>query len=122
MCRLVSDIEKHVTLSRSDKGADSEFSLEPDELQKLCTETRDAWSALGIAGYERKPVENASMKFRRSIYVVEDIKAGEKLSGSNIKRIRPGFGLPPKYFDELIGKTANVDLERGTALDWDYVE
>lgn len=115
-------IEKHVTLSRSDKGADSEFSLEPDELHKLCTETRDAWSALGIAGYERKPIENASMKFRRSIYVVEDIKAGEKLSGSNIKRIRPGFGLPPKYFDELIGKTANVDLERGTALDWDYVD
>jgi pseudaminic acid synthase len=117
-----SVIEKHVTLSRADKGADSEFSLEPDELKNLCKDTKDAWKALGIAGYERKPVENSSLKFRRSIYVVDDIKAGEKLSRSNIRRIRPGFGLQPKYYEDLIGKIAKVDLEKGTALSWDYLE
>lgn len=115
-------IEKHVTLNRNDKGPDSEFSLEPDELNRLCKETKDAWSALGVAGYERKPVEDASMKFRRSIYVIEDIKAGEKFTELNIRRIRPGYGLAPKHFDSLIGKTAKIDIECGTALTLEHVE
>ena len=115
-------IEKHVTLDRSNKGPDSDFSLEPYELKKLCTESKDAWSALGKAGYERKPVEDENIKFRRSIYVVKDIKAGEKLTKDNIRRIRPGFGLLPKYFSEVIGKTVNSNLSRGTALKWEHIK
>lgn len=109
-------IEKHVTLSRADKGPDSEFSLEPTELKTLCTETKIAWSALGEVNYDRKPVENENVKYRRSIYIVKDIKEGEKLTKENIRRIRPGFGLAPKYYDEVLGKTINMDLSRGTAL------
>jgi len=114
-------IEKHVTLSRADKGADSEFSLEPDELKQLCEDSKRAWSALGSAGYERKPAEQDNVRFRRSIYVVKDISAGEVLTLDNIRRIRPGFGLPPKHFDSLLGKKAAVALSRGTALTWDAV-
>jgi len=115
-------IEKHVTMRRADKGPDSEFSLEPRELERLCSESRDAWAALGRPGYERKPVEDENIKFRRSIYVVKEIKAGEQLTTENIRRIRPGFGLPPKFYGEVIGKTAQVDLERGTALKWKHVQ
>ena len=114
-------IEKHVTLSRSDEGPDSEFSLEPDELKCLCDGTKAAWKALGKAGYERKPVEEESVKFRRSIYVVEDIRVGEELTERNTRRIRPGYGLAPKYFDEVLGKVAQVDIERGTALQWNFL-
>jgi pseudaminic acid synthase len=115
-------IEKHVTLNRADKGPDSEFSLEPDELKRLCDDSKIAWSALGAAGYSKKPVEEASLIFRRSIYVVEDIKAGEALTERNVRRIRPGFGLPPKYFEKILGQVAKVDIERGTALQWEYIE
>ena len=115
-------IEKHFTLDRSDKGPDSEFSLEPDELKHLCSESQAAWRALGDAGYERKPAEEASVKFRRSIYVVKDIKAGELLSKENIRRIRPGFGLAPKYYDRLLGKKVKHDITRGTPLSWDAIE
>ena len=115
-------IEKHVTLSRADKGPDSEFSLEPNQLKSLCDETKTAWLSLGKAGYERKPVEDENIKFRRSIYVVNDIKAGELLTNENTRRIRPGFGLPPKYIHDVIGKTVKVDIERGTALRWDHIE
>ena len=103
-------IEKHVTMSRDDKGPDSEFSLEPRELEKLCSETKNAWHALGSAGYEKKPSEESSVKFRRSIYVVKDIKAGEMLTEENIKRIRPGFGLKPKHFKSVLGKSASCDI------------
>ncbi len=114
-------IEKHVTLNKNDEGPDSQFSLEPDELKRLCHEAKQAWEALGSVGYDPKPVEESSIKFRRSIYVVKDIAAGEDLSTENIRRIRPGYGLPPKYFDEVVGKKANRDLERGTALSWDVI-
>lgn len=116
-----SVIEKHVTLSRADKGPDSEFSLEPEELKLLCSETKNAWMALGNVGYERKEAEEASVKFRRSIYIVKDVKAGEKFTVDNVRRIRPGFGLEPKYYEEIIGKCAAFDIERGTALDWKHV-
>ena len=115
-------IEKHVTLSRNDKGPDSEFSLEPQELFSLCTDTKKAWLALGQAGYERKLAEQPNLVFRRSIYAVENIKAGEKFTKENIRRIRPGFGLPPKYYEQLIGKVAAVAINRGTALSWEQVE
>jgi pseudaminic acid synthase len=117
-----SVIEKHVTLSREDKGPDSDFSLEPAELKNLCENSNTAWLALGKAGYEKKPVEVESAKFRRSIYIVEDIKAGEKLTTKNIRRIRPGFGLKPKYMDQVLGQTAKADIKRGTALKWDIIK
>jgi len=111
-----SVIEKHVTLSRSDKGPDSEFSLEPEELRELCKETESAWLALGQAGYERKPAEEANLKFRRSIYIVEDMKKGDVFTEKNIRRIRPGFGLPPKHYNEILGKQINQDVKRGTPM------
>lgn len=114
-------IEKHVTLSRKDVGPDSEFSLEPNELKRLCDETKEGWLSLGKAGYERKQAELENAKFRRSIYVVKDIKAGELLTNENIRRIRPGFGLPPKHIDDVLGKTAKIDIERGTALSWTHL-
>jgi len=115
-------IEKHVTLSRADKGPDSEFSLEPDELKKLCTETRVAWDSLGHAGYERKPAEEQSVKYRRSLYVVKAIGKGELLTRENVRSIRPGFGLPPKYMAEIISKKATRDLFAGDALKWEMFE
>ena len=114
-------IEKHVTLSRKDTGPDSEFSLEPEELKTLCDETKLTWLSLGEAGYERKPVEEENIKFRRSIYVVKDIKAGELLTNENTRRIRPGFGLHPKYIDDVLGKKAKIDIEFGTPLSWELI-
>ena len=115
-------IEKHVTLSRKDKGPDSEFSLEPEELKRLCLETKTAWESLGKAGYDRKPIEEENLKFRRSIYVVKDIKAGDVLTVENTRRIRPGFGLHPKFIDKVIGKKAKQDIEFGTPLSWDLIQ
>lgn len=114
-------IEKHVTLSRQDKGPDSEFSLEPDELQQLCEDTRTAWLATGQAGYRLKDAEHESLKYRRSIYVVENMKAGEVFSQKNIRRIRPGFGIEPKYFEDILGKKVARAVVKGTPLDWDLV-
>ncbi|MDO6488131.1 pseudaminic acid synthase [Colwellia sp. 6_MG-2023] len=114
-------IEKHFIIDRNDKGADSEFSIEPHELKRLVEETDAAHKALGVAGYERKPIENASIRFRRSLYFVEDIKSGELITDKHIRRIRPGFGLAPKHFDELIGKRVNQDIERGTATSWEHI-
>jgi len=109
-------IEKHVTLSRQDSGVDSVFSLEPDELALLCKEAKKGWSALGVAGYEQKPVEKENIRFRRSIYVVEDIKKGEQFTLQNIRIIRPGFGLKPKYYPDILGQYALVDLPKGNPL------
>ena len=117
-----SVIEKHVTLNASDKGPDSEFSIEPDQLNSLCIKCKSVWEALGSAGYERKPVEKDNIKFRRSIYVVRDIDSGEVLTKENIRSIRPGYGLPPKYFNELIGKRVKSRVEKGSPLDWDMLE
>jgi pseudaminic acid synthase len=115
-------IEKHFTLSRADKGPDSEFSIEPDELQRLCQETHDAWQALGQVSYDRQPAEAGSKVFRRSIYFVRDLPAGSVIGPEDIRRIRPGMGLAPKYFDELLGKRLKVDVQRGTATRWDLFE
>lgn len=115
-------IEKHVTLSRADKGPDSAFSLEPSELRDLCSSAKAAWQALGKAGYDLKPAEEANVKFRRSIYVVSDINKGEELTSDNVRIIRPGYGVAPKHFQEVIGRKAKTKIKRGTALQWDYVE
>lgn len=114
-------IEKHFTLSRNEKGPDSEFSIEPDELKRLCQDTFDAWSALGKPGFERQKAEEGSKHFRRSVYFIKDMKAGEIITPAHIRRIRPGFGLPPKYFDQLIGKRVKKDVDRGTATDWELI-
>lgn len=114
-------IEKHFTLSRQDKGPDSEFSIEPDELKRLRQDTLDAWATLGRPGFERQKVEEASKCFRRSIYFVRDMMAGQEIGADDIRRIRPGYGLPPKYFDELIGRTVRDNVKRGTAVLWELL-
>lgn len=106
-------VEKHFTLSRTDKGPDSEFSLEPVEFERLCRDVRDAWSALGNGGFTRQAAETASRVFRRSICYVKDLPAGHLLTAHDIRRIRPGYGLPPKYFDELLGRTLKASVMRG---------
>src|SRR5690606_19175265 len=111
-------IEKHFTLSRQDKGPDSEFSIEPDELKRLCQDTLDAWSALGRARFERQQAEEASKRYRRSIYFVRDMKAGQTITDADIRRIRPGFGLPPKNYEQVLGRTVREDVKRGTAVQW----
>ena len=109
-------IEKHVTMDREGGGADDSFSLEPAELTQLCKDTKTAWLSLGKVNYERTEAEKGNVKFRRSLYVVKDIKVGEELTHENVKSIRPGFGLAPKHLNEIIGKKATKDLNKGTAL------
>ena len=114
-------IEKHFIESRQDKGPDSEFSLEPNDLKKLVEETSIAFESLGQAGFDRKNVEKGSLIFRRSIYFIKDMKAGEVITKDKIRRIRPGLGLAPKYYEELIGKTVVKDISVGTATNWDLI-
>jgi N-acetylneuraminate synthase len=114
-------IEKHFTLRRADGGPDAAFSLEPDELKTLCTGCRTVWSAMGTANYERTEGERGNVVFRRSLYVVQDVSAGEAFSAANVRSIRPGFGLPPKYLSKLIGRRASRAVKRGTPLDWTMV-
>lgn len=115
-------IEKHFTIDRQDKGPDSAFSLEPDELTRLCAEARDAWSSLGRASFERQPAELGNRIFRRSIYFVRDLPAGSTVKHDDIRRIRPGNGLPPKYFDQVVGRRVKRDVRRGEATSWDIIE
>jgi len=115
-------IEKHVCLSRQDEGVDSSFSMEPQELEELCLNSKLAWEALGKASYKLKDIEEENIKFRRSIYVVKDINKGDIFTEENIRRIRPGFGLAPKFYHELIGKKSNQDLESGIPMKWEYIE
>lgn len=109
-------IEKHVTLDRSGGGPDDSFSLEPAGLQELCTGALTAWKALGRVHYECKPSEKANSQFRRSLYFVSDIKAGEIITEDHVKSIRPGFGLAPKQLPSVIGKIAAQDVVRGTPV------
>lgn len=115
-------IEKHFTLSRADKGPDSEFSLEPADLTRLCTDARDAWLALGRAGFERQQAEAGSKVFRRSIYFVRDLPAGAVVGPEDIRRIRPGMGLAPKHFDEIVGRRLKTAVTRGTATKCELFE
>jgi pseudaminic acid synthase len=114
-------IEKHFTLSRADGGVDSAFSLEPDELACLVEESERAWRALGSVRYGTTEGERTSVVFRRSLYVVKDLRAGEVITRDNIRAIRPGLGLPTKYLEQLVGRTVRQDIRRGTALQWDLL-
>lgn len=114
-------IEKHFTLSRNDGGVDSAFSIEPHELHSLVVETNRAWQSLGQVRYGPTDAELGSRVFKRSLYVVRDLKAGEALTRENMRVIRPGNGLPPKYFDILLGHRVSRDVRRGTAISWDLL-
>jgi len=115
-------VEKHFTLSRADKGPDCEFSLEPLEMERLCREVKEAWLALGSPGFARQKAEEGSKVFRRSLYVTEDMKAGELFSPANLKSIRPGYGMPPKHIKEVLGKKIKKAVPRGTPLTIDLVD
>jgi len=114
-------VEKHFTLSRADGGVDSAFSLEPPELQALVTETHRAWQALGKVAYGPTDAERKSLIFRRSIYIAEDLKAGDMLTAGNLRVVRPGKGLHPRYYDQLLGKRVRRDLAKGTAMEWEML-
>jgi N-acetylneuraminate synthase len=114
-------IEKHFTLARSDGGVDSTFSMEPAELSALVSESTRAWQALGAVSYGPTEAELKSLAFRRSLYVVKDMRAGERFTPDNLRAIRPGKGLPPKHYEQLLGRDVKVDVKRGTPVSWDLV-
>jgi pseudaminic acid synthase len=114
-------IEKHFTLRRADGGVDSAFSMEPEEMAQLVIESERAWRALGKVQYNPVKSEKNSLVFRRSLYIGEDLKAGDILTVENLRIIRPGLGLPPKFFDLFLGKRVNCDVKRGTPLSWDIL-
>ena len=117
-----SIVEKHFQLDRNQSGPDSAFSIVPEELRVLCEDTRTAWQASGRVSYERGSAEEKNLKFRRSIYFVKDLNAGDVIDGEAIRRIRPGYGLPPRYFDELIGKRVSTDVARGDPVTWGSIK
>jgi len=114
-------IEKHFTLNRQDGGVDSAFSLEPEEMKSLVVETKIAWQALGQIKYGATESENTSKVFRRSLYVVQDMKAGDIFTSENLRIIRPGYGLSPKHYYFLIGRKIVKDVKRGTPVNWDFI-
>lgn len=115
-------IEKHVTLDRNGNGPDDSFSLEKPELMQLCRDSKIAWYALGTVNYERKESEKKNTVFRRSLYAVEDILKGNALTATNVRSIRPGFGLAPKYYEQVLDKKAKVTIKKGTPLEWSLLE
>lgn len=114
-------IEKHFTLNRADGGVDAAFSMEPHEMRSLVEETERAWQSLGEIVYGSTEKEKASLKFRRSIYVAEDMSKGDIITTENVRVVRPGFGLEPKYLDLILGKTIKQDVIKGTPLSWELV-
>ena len=114
-------IEKHFTLNRADGGVDSTFSTEPAEMAQLVVETGRAWQALGQVSYGPTEAEKKSIQFRRSLYIVQSLKAGDVLTRENMRSIRPGFGLPPKYLGIALGKKVKRDVKKGTPFDWDLI-
>ena len=116
-----SVIEKHFTLNRADGGVDSTFSMEPAEMAQLVVETNRAWQALGKVSYGATEAEKKSIVFRRSLYVVQDLKAGDVLTKHNVRAIRPGLGLPTKYLGMVLGKAVKQAVKCGTALSWELI-
>lgn len=116
-----SVIEKHFTLSRADGGVDSAFSMEPVEFRMLVEETKRAWQSLGSVQLGPSGDEKKSVMFRRSLYVAEDMQAGDFFNRDNLRSIRPGFGLPPKYYVTLLGKKVNRNVKKGTPVDWEII-
>ena len=114
-------VEKHFTLRRADGGVDSAFSLEPEELGSLVVETERAWQSLGKVSYGPMEQEKASLKFRRSLYIAGDMQAGDVFSEENLRAIRPGLGLAPKYLDVFLGRRVARDVKSGTPLSWDLI-
>lgn len=114
-----SIIEKHFTLDRNGGGPDDSFSMEPKDLAQLCRDSKTAWSSLGKINYERKQSEQENLKFRRSLYIVKNIEAGEILTDQHVKIIRPGFGLPPKYFTKVLGKRVTRSAKFGEPVSWE---
>ena len=114
-------IEKHFTIGRSDGGVDAAFSLEPDEMAALVIESERAWQALGAVNYQAGEREKKSLVHRRSLYIVQDMKAGDALTRENLRAIRPGLGMPPKYIDIVLGRRIRRNAVRGTPLTWDIV-
>lgn len=114
-------IEKHFTLSRADGGVDSVFSLEPNEMKALVVECERAWQALGKVYYGPTNKEKSSLKFKRSLYVTKDMEAGETFTKENIRPIRPGLGLPTKYYEIFLGKKVSKNVKKGTPLTWDLL-
>ena len=116
-----SVVEKHFTLARSDGGVDSTFSLEPPELASLVVETERAWQALGKVQFGATEREKKSMVFRRSLYIAQDMQAGDQLTPQNLRAVRPGFGLAPKYYNTLLGRRVGRDVKRGTPASWELL-
>jgi pseudaminic acid synthase len=117
-----SIIEKHFTLNRSGGGPDNSFSIEPSELASLCMSARTAWQALGNIDYTRKPSEKGNMKFRRSLFFVQDMKASEIITKEKVKSIRPGYGLAPKLIDKVLGASVTVDVFRGMPVKQEHLK
>lgn len=114
-------VEKHFTLSRAEGGVDSAFSLEPNELRALVVETKRAWQSIGRVTYGPTKVEEASLSHRRSLYIAEDLREGDILTDRNVRSIRPGHGLPPKYLETIIGRRVRKDVKKGSPLSWDLI-
>ncbi|OJA07267.1 pseudaminic acid synthase [Halomonas sp. QHL1] len=114
-------IEKHFTLDRSGGGPDDSFSLEPKELAELCRDSKTAWSAMGNVNYGRKSSEQGNAQFRRSLYFVKDIKAGEVITEDAVRSVRPGFGMPPKYLSSILGSVVTIDVKAGTPISRDNI-
>lgn len=115
-------IEKHFTLDRNGGGPDDSFSLEPKELQHLCESAKTAWQAMGQVNYGRKSSEQGNAQFRRSLYFVKDLKAGDVIDEHCIRSVRPGFGLAPKYYGDILGKSMKHDVPKNTAVKWEYID
>lgn len=117
-----SIIEKHFTLNRKGGGPDDSFSLEPDDLIALCTGAKTAWSAIGQIDYSRKSSEQGNLKFRRSLYFIETLKKGDVITKESVRSIRPGYGLPPKELDNILGKKVNRNIEKNCAVRIEYID
>ena len=117
-----SVIEKHLTLRRADGGVDSAFSLEPEELRALVVESERAWLGRGTVAYGPSNAERPSLQFRRSVYVARDVRRGEIFTEENLRVIRPGYGLEPRFFRQVLGRRAAADTEKGTPLSWELIE
>jgi pseudaminic acid synthase len=114
-------VEKHFTLSRADGGVDSTFSLEPHEMRALVVECERAWQSLGEVAYGPTAAEKASLAFRRSIYISEDMESGETFTRKNLRCVRPGFGLAPKHYVQLLGRQVNQNVKKGTPMTWELL-
>ena len=114
-------IEKHFTLKRADGGVDSAFSMEPEEMKQLVIETERAWQSIGKIKYGSTKAEKGSLTFRRSLYIAEEMKKGDVLTEKNLRIMRPGLGLPPKYYDILLGRKVKKDVKKGTAVGWELI-